>query len=297
MQEPLTTHNTLPYSTNLLIQGESVRKLKRCQAVLEVIHNRTHIGLKVNTITFVNTGHLGHRLGTPKESHRFAPVVTIRDDLGGPAERIQGRLRRKDSLRACDDDDGIESNGLGSRVGGTDIVCEDLSHNCDNQVQGLEGCLKGLGLLNRLVRIGRGKDADRQSRNSRQLGPKDGDTSCGVVVVVGRVSGRGFNSQSLAYPQGNVVANLIQLREDVLLDILRQQMASLEADRVNEKLLLRLGEGVVKQTGLAPVIGKGGRPGTQEIARDSSIRGSEESLALCLIGLSGETLIEGVWGI
>lgn len=90
------------------------------------------------------------------------------------------------------------------------------------------------------------------------------------------------------------MANLIQLREDVLLDILRQQMASLEADRVDEELLLRLGEGVVKQTGLAPVIGKGGRPGTQEIARDFSIRGSEESLALSLIGLSGEPLIEGV---
>ena len=106
-----------------------------------------------------------------------------------------------------------------------------------------------------------------------------------------------LQSQRLGNPHGNVVANAVELGDDVLLDLDRLDVGGLEADGVDEELLFGLGEGVVEEARLGPVVVKRGREGPDEVACGGAAGGGEEAAALVLGGLLGEALVEGVGGV
>ena len=83
---------------------------------------------------------------------------------------------------------------------------------------------------------------------------EDGEAGRDIVVVVGRVGRGGVEALGLGDAHRNVVADAVELDEDVALDLGRLDVARLEADCVDEELLLHAGEGVVEEPGLGPVV-------------------------------------------
>ena len=92
------------------------------------------------------------------------------------------------------------------------------------------------------------------------------------------------------------MADLVELLKDILLD-LRRDLGRLEADGVDEELLLNLGQGVEEQTGLGPVIGEGLGALADQIAIGLAVGSSEETAALFLVSLLGVALVQGVWRV
>lgn len=112
-------------------------------------------------------------------------------------------------------------------------------------------------------------------------------------MVVGRVSLGGLDANGRSYADGNVVADLVQLGDDVLLDS-RADLARLETDGVDEELLLDFGERVVEETRLGPVVGKGLRALADEGSRGLATGSGEEPASLLLVCLLGEALVQRV---
>lgn len=116
-----------------------------------------------------------------------------------------------------------------------------------------------------------------------------------MVVLV--VSLRGLHTQSLSNSDGNVVADLVQLEENVLLDSFRLQLACLKTNGVDEELLFSLCQRVVEETWLAPVVREGGRSGTNEVSGNLAAWGSKEALALSLVCLSWVAIVQSVGSV
>lgn len=135
-----------------------------------------------------------------------------------------------------------------------------------------------------------------QRGNGGQLVAEDAQAGGGVVVVVGGVFLGDLDAEGRADAGGDVVADLVQLGKNVLLDS-RADVARLEADRINEELLLDFGEGVIEQTRLGPVVGKGRRALAEERARGLAVWGSEETSPLLLARLLRVALVQRVGGV
>lgn len=84
-------------------------------------------------------------------------------------------------------------------------------------------------------------------------------------MVVGIIRFGGFQSNGSRYADGNVVADPVELEQNVLLDG-GGDVARLKPDSVDEELLLYGTQGVVEQTGLGPVIAKGRGATADEVA-------------------------------
>jgi hypothetical protein len=86
------------------------------------------------------------------------------------------------------------------------------------------------------------------------------------------------------------VADSVELHQDILLYCLRD-VARLEADGVDEELLLNWCDGVVEQTRLGPVVEKSPASAPLQGARELAPRCGEETFALGLVGLLGKSLV------
>jgi hypothetical protein len=115
-------------------------------------------------------------------------------------------------------------------------------------------------------------------------------------MVIGRVFVRGFQSDGLGDTDGNVMADFVELGQDILLDG-RVDVAGLEADGINEELLLDWAQRVVEQTGLRPVVAESRRALADEVAGHLTPRGSEETPAVVLRSLLRVAAVEGVWRV
>lgn len=93
---------------------------------------------------------------------------------------------------------------------------------------------------------------------------------------------------------GELVADLVELLDDVLADRLGLDVARLEADGVDELLLLGGGERVVEEAGLGPVVEEGVGILADEGTRDAAAGGGEEAAAVVLVGLAGLVVADGV---
>lgn len=103
-----------------------------------------------------------------------------------------------------------------------------------------------------------GKYSDIQSCDGSKGVAEDGDELCAIVVVELWIRCRGGHAESICNTLGNIIADTIKLDEDIRFDDLGLQMGSLEADGVDEELLLDRNEGVVEKSGLRPDIGECG---------------------------------------
>lgn len=74
-------------------------------------------------------------------------------------------------------------------------------------------------------------------------------------------------------------------------------MAGFKADGVDEELLLDRGQGVVEEARLRPVIREAVGDFADQVAIVGATRRGEEAVALSLVGLLGEALVESVRGV
>ena len=116
-------------------------------------------------------------------------------------------------------------------------------------------------------------------------------------MIVFVVSLRGLHTQSLSNSDSNVVADLVQLEENILLDNFGLELTCLETNSVDEELLLGLGQRVVEESRLSPVVREGGRSGTHEVSGNLAAWDSEESLALGLVCLSWVAIVQSVGSV
>ena len=79
----------------------------------------------------------------------------------------------------------------------------------------------------------------------------------GVLVVVFGVRLGGLNADGLGNALGEVIADTVQLDNDVVADDGAHDVGVLEAHGINNELLLGLHERVPEQTGLRPDIREG----------------------------------------
>lgn len=295
--------NYLPHtlSTRLLILREPLRELESLQTILDTAHDIIDARADVNAvgIGLVSRGCQGvPGVVASEESHRLAVQEGRVGDLEGPRRRVQRRDRRHGEEsrvgRARRHDECVEVRRVRCRVCAVDAIGELLGHDGDDKLVGLEALLEGSGLLERPRAISRGQDADLQRRDGRQRHVRDGDAGRRVVVVVGGIGLRRIESQGRGDADSDVVADPVELRQDVLLHGRRRQVARLEPDRVDQELLLDRRQRVVEQAGLRPVVVEGRRQPADQVARRPARGRREEAAPILLVGLLGEPAVQRV---
>lgn len=102
------------------------------------------------------------------------------------------------------------------------------------------------------------------------------------------------HAEEVGNPVGDVVADLVELLENLGLDIIGLEVGCLEADGIDQELLLNGGERVVEQARLRAVVGEGLRPLACQAAVDCTVWCGEESLAFGLVGLRWVSFVQGV---
>ena len=197
----------------------------------------------------------------------------------------------------CDaggDDDGIELDGVGGGVGLVDAVRETLGDDDDVDVEAGELVGERLGGGSAFRDGVGGQEADLETVEFEELVAEGANVDGRVVVVVGWVRLGFGDADGAGDGTGDVVADAVELHDDVLLDDGTLDVGGFEAHRVDDELLLGGDERVEKETRLRPDVGEGGRHGPREGALGGAARGREEAFAGGLVGLFGGALVGGV---
>ena len=282
-------------SRRSLVNRKPIGELERRQTILEILHDGVHALRSVHARPVEHIGRILDGAGAAEETQGLAPVISVGDDLRrspGREERVLGG-GVEEGFSAVGHDDAVEGDGFGSGVDLVDAFTQGLGDDgCVDLLLG-EGLFKGGSLLEGILRR---EDTDVESSNGGKLVAEDAEASSRVIVIVSRVSLGSLNADGGANTDRNVVADLVELLKDVLLD-LRRDLGRLEADGVDEELLLNLGQGVEEQTGLGPVIGEGLGALADQIAIGLAVGSSEETAALFLVSLLGVALVQGVWRV
>lgn len=278
----------------LTINRETLKELEHLEALLNTLDNLV-LSTRVDTsLLLLHTDALERLLGAADRSNGLTPAVAVGKDLARTASREKGAvgaLAAEDALGAIGDNDGIEAGGIGSAVGLVDAGSEVLGDDGDLEAVLLELLLEGLGLVEGVALGGR-QDTDAEGGDGGQRLVEDGDAAGHVVVVVGRVGLGSLETESDGDALGHVVGDLVELLENVLLHLLIGNMAGLEADGVDDELLLDGGERVEEETGLGVEVVKGGAELAVQVAGGGAARGGEEATADGLVGLRRVALVE-----
>lgn len=278
----------------ITINGKTLKELEHLEALLDALDNLI-LSTGIDTsLLLLHPDALERLLGAADSSNGLTPAVTIGEDLARTAsreKRAHGALAAEDALSALGDDNAIEGGGVSSGVGLVNTAGKVLGDDGDLEAVLLELLLEGLGLVEG-VALGGGEDADAEGGDGGETLVEDGNATGDVVVVKGRVGLGRLEAERNGHALGHVVGDLVQLLENVLLDLLVGDVAGLEADRVDDELLLDGGERVEEETGLGVVVVKGGAELAVQDARRGAARGSEEAAADGLVGLGGVALVE-----
>lgn len=291
----------------LRVQRKASRELERPQPVLNSLDHLAEIatdkdaGIPAASGSEARGPQHGARRGTAEIRHRLAEQVGARGDLDGAGRRVQwrgsGEGEQTRGVGAGGDDDGVEIRRVGRGIGLVDAGRETLGHDGHDEAVGGETRLELLRLVHRARGRGpldgerRGQHADLERRDGGQRAVGDGDAARRVGVVV-RGVGRGRAEAERRRDAGrDVVADLVQLRQHVGFHGRGPQVARLEADRVDEELLLHGLERVVEEARLRPVVREGrGQAPRETPARAARGRG-EEAAAGGLVGLLREAAV------
>lgn len=225
----------------------------------------------------------------------LAVAESLEQDLAGAAggEEGRGRIARDEAGGAGADKDGVEFGSVGGSVGLVDAGGERLGDDDGVDVVLGEGALEARD--GRLVGGADGRqNANLQAVQTGQAVRVGAHAGGLVVVVVGGIGLRSGQAEGGGDADGDVVADAVELDEDIVLDDIRGELRGLEADGVDEELLLDLVQAVEEQTRLGPNIVEGGRNSASELAGDSAARSGEEATTLLLGSLLGRTAVEGV---
>ena len=106
-----------------------------------------------------------------------------------------------------------------------------------------------------------------------------------------------FNTDRLGDALGKVIADAVELDDDVVVDDGAHDVGILEAHRVHNELLLRGHERVPEQAWLGPDILEGRAHGTKQLSARCATGSSEEALTNGLIGLFRGAVIQRVWSV
>ena len=287
------------YSSTLLliiitINRETLKELEHLEALLNTLDNLV-LSTGINTsLLLLNTDALERLLRAADSGNGLTPAVTIGKNLARATsreERAHGALTTEDTLRALSNNDGIEAGGVSSAVGLVDTAGEVLGDDGDLEAVHLELLLEGLGLVEG-VALGGGENADAEGGDGGEGLVEDGDTAGDVVVVVGRVGLGSLEAKGDSDSLGDVVGDLVELLKNVLLDLLVGDVAGLEADGVDDELLLDGSERVEEETGLGVEVIEGGAELAVQVAGGGAAGGGEEAAADGLVGLGRVALVE-----
>jgi hypothetical protein len=96
---------------------------------------------------------------------------------------------------------------------------------------------------------------------------------------------------------GEVIVDAVELDDHIVFNHTALDVRGLEADGIDEELLLSRHQRVVEQTGLRPDVGEGWTDAANEGAADCASWGSEETVSHGLVRLLGVVVVESVWGV
>ena len=278
----------------ITINRETLKELEHLETLLNALDNLI-LSTGIDTsLLLLNTDALEGLLSAADSRNGLTPAVTIGKNLARASsreERVHGALAAENALGTLSNDNRIEAGGVSSAVGLIDAAGEILSDDGDLEAVLLELLLEGLGLVEG-VALGGSEDADAESGNGGEGLVEDGDTAGDVVVVIGGVGLGSLEAESDSDTLGDVVGNLVELLKNVLLDLFVGDMAGLEADGVDDELLLDGGERVKEETGLGVEVVEGGAELAVQVARGGAARGGEEAATDGLVGLGGIPLVE-----
>lgn len=278
----------------ITINRETLKELEDLETLLNTLDNLI-LSTGVDTsLLLLDTDALESLLGAADSGNGLTPAVAVDEDLAGTAsgeERVHGALAAEDALSTLSNNNGIEAGGVSGRVGLVDTVGKELGDDGDLEAVLLKLLLEGLGLVEGVALRG-GEDTDAEGGDGGERLVEDGDAAGDVVVVVGGVGLGSLKTKSDGDALGDVVGDLVELLENVLLDLLVGDMAGLEADGVDDELLLNGGERVEEETGLGVVVVEGGAELAVQETRGGAAGGGEEALADGLVGLSRVALVE-----
>lgn len=272
------------YLSALVIRRESAKVLEDGQTLNDIIG-----GSALEDAITVGDVEAGESAARVTEStDGLAVAESVEQDLAGAAGRVEGRggVARDEVGGVGADEDGIEVGGVGSSVGGVDAGGEGLGD--DDGVDVLVGQSSLDGVDVGVVGGVGSQDADLKAIEARQTVRVGADAGRSVVVVVGRVCVRSGQAKGSGDTCGNVMADAVQLDEDVVLDDVGFELGSLEANGVDQELLLDLGQAVVEETRLRPDIVEGVGNGADKLARGLAVGITEVTTALLpgsLLGL------------
>lgn len=226
------------------VQREAVEELESAQAVLE-LHSH---GLDAGDVGGGGEDARGGR--DPRRGQRgraradgadgLAPAVAVDEHLAGPAQREERVLqeRLEEPLGALGHDDAVEARGVGLRVRRCYALGEGLAHDGGHDAVLGQALLEGCCLLHGGC-VGCGcQDADGKCGDCGEADAEDVQPGRLVVVVEGWVRCWRLDGQGGGDPPCKVVGDPVELRDDILTHDWGLDVAGLEADRVDQDLLL-----------------------------------------------------------
>lgn len=280
----------------LLIHGETVRKAELRQPLLHLPRNVRRVVRSVHTGAVLHDRRVEDLGRGAQRGNGLAPPVRVLKRLRGAAGRVQRRpvLRVKELLGALGNNDAVKGVRAGRAVRSVDALGHSLANDDDGDLVLGELLLQLRRLLERALIVNRREHADLEPDDRLELLAHDGVALRRVVVVVLGVRLGHLDADDGRDTLGELVADPVQLRDDVLPDRLGLDVARLEADGVDEELLLLGGERVVEEARLRPVVEEGVGVLADEGTRDAAAGSGEETAALVLVRLEGRVVADGV---
>ena len=195
------------------------------------------------------------------------------------------------------DDNAVKGRRVGTGIGDVNTGGEVFANNNHVNVLRFEAGCQSRRFLEKVVVLDRREHADSQPVQLEQGFAEDGDGRGDIVVVEGWVGRGRFHANRSAHARRDLMADTVQLDEDVPLDDLAGQHAGLEAHGVDDKLLLNRQQRVKEQTRLRPHVAESGRQGSLQGPTGSAFGSGKESIPDRLVGLHGGSIVQGVGGV
>ncbi|KAL6411774.1 phenol 2-monooxygenase [Ilyonectria robusta] len=280
------------------VQGETVKEFKGQEALLEIRHNGRQGAARVDTSTESRDAVRGQSgAGGPNSCDRLTPVEATVNDLSRSVEGVEGRggIRRKDGLGTLDNDDTVEEAGIGSRVGEVNASNQGLGNDVGKDTE--RGELLGeLGSLSHGGRVVGGcKNTDAETPDSWQRVAEDGNEGRDEVGVVSCDLRRHCDTyKDLGYTDGEIVADIVDLGDEVLLDDIGGEARHLEPQSVDQNLLLRRSKRAPDHIRLHVEVVESGRHHASQHTLHGAVRCYEETITSCLVRLHREVAAQSV---
>ena len=229
-------------------------------------------------------------------SDRLAPVIRVFECLSGPTSGVQrvSGVGAEEGLGSLGDDEAIKGVGANARINSIDTIGVSLGDDDRRDALLVKLGLEVPRLREGFAVINGSEDANPETSNRGQRVLKDREARSSVVVVIRGVRVGDREAESRGYTRRDVVADLVQLRDDVVLDRVGLDIAGLEPDGVDYLLLLGGGKGVVEEAGLRPVVVEGRREGSDVVPLKPTLRRGKEAIAVGLIRLPGQVVVKRV---